>query len=194
MKTLPKILRIIAIQPFELTLLWNTSEIRMLDFVPLFDRWKKEGDISLLPLCDWDVFQKVTLSETRTLSWPNLPILFTYKRETRSAPLELDALELYSQSQLVKEVATLNIGSMLREARMEAGLSQADVALKSGTKRNYISRIENNKSGIQFETLQKIVELGIGGEIIFRIKTKSTTTYANRALTRGPNKKAKGLA
>lgn len=166
----------------------------MLDFVPLFDRWKKEGDISLLPLCDWDVFQKVTLSETRTLSWPNLPILFTYKRETRSAPLELDALELYSQSQLVKEVATLNIGSMLREARMEAGLSQADVALKSGTKRNYISRIENNKSGIQFETLQKIVELGIGGEIIFRIKTKSTTTYANRALTRGPNKKAKGLA
>lgn len=61
--------------------------------------------------------------------------------------------------------------AMLREAREAAGLSQADVALKSGTTRNYISRIENEKSDIQLETLQKIVELGIGGEIVLQITT-----------------------
>lgn len=61
---------------------------------------------------------------------------------------------------------------MLRKARENAGLSQADVALKSGTTRNYISRIENDKSDIQLETLQKIVELGIGGKIVVRIKAR----------------------
>jgi transcriptional regulator with XRE-family HTH domain len=59
---------------------------------------------------------------------------------------------------------------MLKEARENAGLTQADVALKSGTTRNYISRIENDKSDIQLETLQKIVELGIGGEMVLQIK------------------------
>ncbi|MCB0573487.1 MAG: helix-turn-helix transcriptional regulator, partial [Saprospiraceae bacterium] len=48
----------------------------------------------------------------------------------------------------------VNVGAMLRRAREAAGLSQADVALKSGTTRNYISRIENEKSDIQLETLQ----------------------------------------
>jgi len=48
---------------------------------------------------------------------------------------------------------------------LEAGLSQIDVATKSGTSRNYISRIENGKSDIQLETLNKIVQLGIGKQI-----------------------------
>lgn len=47
----------------------------------------------------------------------------------------------------------------------------ADVALKSGTTRNYISRIENDKSDIQLETQQKIVKLGIGGEMVLEIKS-----------------------
>ena len=67
----------------------------------------------------------------------------------------------------------VQVGAMLREAREAAGLSQADVALKSGTTRNYISRIENDKSDIQLETLQKIVELGIGGKMVFQIKPGS---------------------
>ena len=68
----------------------------------------------------------------------------------------------------------VNVGAMLRRAREAAGLSQADVALKSGTTRNYISRIENEKSDIQLETLQKIVEPGIGGEIVVQVKPGKT--------------------
>jgi DNA-binding XRE family transcriptional regulator len=170
MKPLPKIARIIEVKPFKITLLWNTSEIRELDFAPLFEQWEAEGDTQMAALRDWETFKQVTLSENRTLCWPNVPVSFTFKGEAHTNPLELDALELYRQSTLVKKTETVNVGAMLREAREAAGLSQADVALKSGTTRNYISRIENDKSDIQLETLQKIVELGIGGEIVVQIK------------------------
>ncbi|GAB4490298.1 MAG: hypothetical protein OHK0019_08920 [Saprospiraceae bacterium] len=170
MKPLPKIARIIEVKPFKITLLWNTSEIRELDFAPLFGQWEAEGDTKMAALRDWETFKQVTLSENSTLCWPNVPVSFTFKGVTRSNPLELDALELYRQSTLVKKTKAVNVGAMLRKAREAAGLSQADVALKSGTTRNYISRIENDKSDIQLETLQKIVELGIGGEIVVQIK------------------------
>lgn len=171
MKTLPKIIRIIEVEPFKITLLWNTSEIRELDFAPLFEQWEAEGDTKMAALRDWDTFKQVTLSENRTLFWPNVQVSFTYHGEARTSPLELDAPELYRQSTLVKKTEAVNVGAMLRKAREAAGLSQADVALKSGTTRNYISRIENDKSDIQLETLQKIVEFGIGGEIVVQIKS-----------------------
>jgi len=170
MKLLPKIARIIEIEPFKLTLLWNTSEIRVSDFAPLFKVWTQEGDTKMAVLNDWETFQQVSISEDRTLCWPNVPVSFSFKGQTRTAPLELDAVELYQQSTLVKKMESFHVGAMLRKARENAGLSQADVALKSGTTRNYISRIENEKSDIQLETLQKIVELGIGGKMVLQIK------------------------
>ncbi|MBK8194981.1 MAG: helix-turn-helix transcriptional regulator [Lewinellaceae bacterium] len=179
MKPLPKIARILEIKPFKITLLWNTSEIRLSDFAPLFEQWEAEGDSKMATLRDWETFKQVAVSENRTLCWPNIPVSFTFKGETRTSPLELDALELYRQSILVKKTEPVNVGAMLREAREAAGLSQADVALKSGTTRNYISRIENDKSDIQLETLQKIVELGIGGEIVVQIKPGKVTKHGN---------------
>lgn len=185
MKPLQKISRIIAVEPFKITLLWNTSEIRILDFAPLFKQWEAEDDSKMATLREWETFKQVALSENRTLWWPNVQVSFTFKGETRTSPLELDALELYRQSTLVKKMESVNVGSMLRKARENAGLSQADVALKSGTTRNYISRIENDKSDIQLETLQKIVELGIGGEIVVQIKSpkaaKRSLAAQNRA-------------
>ncbi len=185
MKSLPKIARIIEIKPFKITMLWNTSEIRELNFAPFFEQWEAEGDIKMALLRTWDTFKQVTLSENRTLCWTNVPVSFTFKGVAHSKPLELDALELYRQSTLVKKTEAVNVGAMLRKAREAAGLSQADVALKSGTTRNYISRIENEKSDIQLETLQKIVELGIGGEIVVQIKprkaAKRSQSTQNRA-------------
>lgn len=192
MKPLPKIARILEIEPFKITLLWNTSEIRLLDFTPLFEQWELEGDAQMAALRDWETFKQVTVSENRTLCWPNVPVSFTFKGETRTSPLELDALELYRHSTLVKKTEPVNVGAMLREAREAAGLSQADVALKSGTTRNYISRIENDKSDIQLETLQKIVELGIGGEIVLQIKPGEVTKRSNFILAKQSGKAPAG--
>ena len=57
----------------------------------------------------------------------------------------------------------------MRKARLDAGLSQEEVALNAGTTRHYISRIENEQSEIQFDTFQKIIELGLGRKVKLEI-------------------------
>jgi len=46
------------------------------------------------------------------------------------------------------------IGEMLRLARIEAGLTQKDIAKKLNTKKSAISRIENHAKDIRLSTLE----------------------------------------
>lgn len=50
---------------------------------------------------------------------------------------------------------------MLKEARREAKLTQEQLAEKAGTKKSYISRIENARRNIQLSTLIRIFEKGL---------------------------------
>lgn len=54
------------------------------------------------------------------------------------------------------------LGVMLKEARIEANLTQEELAEKTGTKKSYISRIERGLSDIQISTYYKLIELGLG--------------------------------
>lgn len=65
---------------------------------------------------------------------------------------------------------TFKIGALIQEARLEKGLTQEQLAKKCGTTKSYISRIENNIKEVRISTLQKIVELGFGGELQLSIK------------------------
>lgn len=62
------------------------------------------------------------------------------------------------------------IGEILREARKEAHLTQEELATKTGTRKSFISRIENGHSDIQLSTLYKLLELGLGRKITLTIK------------------------
>ena len=57
------------------------------------------------------------------------------------------------------------LGVLIREARKNAKLTQHDLAERTGTKRSYISRIENDASDIRLSTLLRIVEVGLGGKL-----------------------------
>ncbi len=57
------------------------------------------------------------------------------------------------------------ISEMLKEARKEAKLTQEQLAEKAGTKKSYISRIENAKGDIQLSTLIRIFEKGLNKKI-----------------------------
>ena len=57
------------------------------------------------------------------------------------------------------------ISEMLKEARKEARMTQEQLAEKVGTKKSYISRLENGKCDIQLSTLYKIFEFGLGKKI-----------------------------
>ncbi|MBK7173952.1 MAG: helix-turn-helix transcriptional regulator [Bacteroidales bacterium] len=57
------------------------------------------------------------------------------------------------------------ICEMLKEARKEAKITQEQLAERIGTKKSYISRLENGKADIQLSTLFKIFEIGLGRKI-----------------------------
>lgn len=62
------------------------------------------------------------------------------------------------------------IGALVRETRIEKGLTQEQLAEKCGTTKAYISKIENDVKEIKVSTLQKIVEIGFGGKLEFIIQ------------------------
>lgn len=57
------------------------------------------------------------------------------------------------------------VGEMIKEARKEAHMTQDELAKKTGTKKSYISRLENGKIDIQISTLFKIFEEGLNKRI-----------------------------
>ncbi|MCL2761191.1 MAG: helix-turn-helix transcriptional regulator [Desulfuromonadales bacterium] len=57
------------------------------------------------------------------------------------------------------------ISTILKEARKEARITQEQLAEKIGTKKSYISRLENGQCDIQLSTLYKIFEFGLGKKV-----------------------------
>jgi HTH-type transcriptional regulator / antitoxin HipB len=57
------------------------------------------------------------------------------------------------------------ISEMLKSARKEANMTQEQLAEKVGTKKSYISRLENGKCDIQLSTLYRIFEFGLGKRV-----------------------------
>ena len=57
------------------------------------------------------------------------------------------------------------ISELLKDARKGANLTQEQLAEKIGTKKSYISRLENGNCDIQLSTLYRIFEEGLGRRI-----------------------------
>ncbi len=62
------------------------------------------------------------------------------------------------------------IGEVIKEERRLAAMTQEQLAEKTGTKKSFISRIENGHSDIQLSTLYKLLEYGLGRKISLTIK------------------------
>ncbi|MBN2767194.1 MAG: helix-turn-helix transcriptional regulator [Paludibacter sp.] len=57
------------------------------------------------------------------------------------------------------------VSEMLKEARLQANMTQEELALRAGTKKSYISKIENAKGNIQLSTLIRIFEKGLNRKV-----------------------------
>jgi DNA-binding XRE family transcriptional regulator len=57
------------------------------------------------------------------------------------------------------------VAEMLKSARKDANLTQEQLADKAGTKKSYISKLENGKGNIQLSTLIRIFEQGLNRRI-----------------------------
>lgn len=70
-----------------------------------------------------------------------------------------------SRNEFEEQAQYFVISEMLKEARKEAKMTQSQLAEKIGTKKSYISRLENGKCDIQLSTLYRIFESGLGKRI-----------------------------
>ncbi len=64
-----------------------------------------------------------------------------------------------------EEFEVFKIGVLIQEARKKQHLTQEELALRIGTTKNYISRIENDASDIRLTTLMRIIREGLGGQL-----------------------------
>jgi ribosome-binding protein aMBF1 (putative translation factor) len=62
------------------------------------------------------------------------------------------------------------IGEIIKEERRLASMTQEQLADKTGTKKSFISRIENGHSDIQLSTLYKLLEVGLGRKVSLTIQ------------------------
>ena len=73
-----------------------------------------------------------------------------------------------SRDEFDKETEAFCLAQTLKEERIRAGLTQEQLAEKIGTKKTYISRLENGKADVQLTTLFRIFE-GLGRRVSLTI-------------------------
>jgi DNA-binding XRE family transcriptional regulator len=159
---IPRILKINKIDGFKVVCMFNNGELRMIDFESLFNKWNiSENDVEY-PLMQDKEFKKVQL-RNYTLSWKNIQVeLISEDGKKQKHPYEIDPVVLFQHSTQVDVDDISKYGSLIRRARQKAGLTQEELAERSGTSRFYISRLENNKTDVELSTFRKIVEAGLG--------------------------------
>ena len=160
--SIPRIIKVHKIDGLTIRCMFNNGESRVLDFGKIFKEWKITEDDIEYPLLTPKEFKKVQL-RNYTLSWPNIPVtLISEDGEEELHPYELSPDELYRLSEPAEPSSSENFGSLIKSARIKSGLTQEQLAERSGTSRFYISRLENNRTDIELSTFRKIVEAGLG--------------------------------
>jgi DNA-binding XRE family transcriptional regulator len=169
MKRIPRILKINNIEGYKVSCLFSNGESRLIDFDMLFQKWQVQpGEVEYELQQDIEKFQQIEITN-HTLGWSSIQIALEHEQgHPIMVPFELDPLVLYENS-VPDEANEPKIGLLIKTARQKAGLTQEELAVRSGTTKHYISRIENEKSDIELLTLRKIVEAGLGKQLEIKI-------------------------
>jgi hypothetical protein len=156
----PRILSAKSDKDLVVSAVFNNGETRLIDFKKIFDDLDIDNNMVTAKLRKPGVFNKFSI-ENGTLSWKNVQQSIPWGDSIRKVPFEIGADVLFKFSQAVPPPHRIKIGCLIRKERLAAGMTQLDLATRSGTTAGYISRIENDKSGIELDTLQKVVEQGL---------------------------------
>ncbi len=97
----------------------------------------------------------MTNEEMKTM---NLTPIFDYIAEDHGEEGTASRMEFDAR------VDAFILGEQLKEERLKAGFTQEQLAERIGTKKSYISRVENGHADIQVSTLFKIFQ-GLGRRV-----------------------------
>lgn len=95
---LPRVKSILSVEPYKVTCLWNTGEVREIDFQTYLTESKPHGPVALLS--NEQLFKEVK-TDGRTLYWDNLLTMIDYDGSQHPAPLDFDPDMIYQNSRLV---------------------------------------------------------------------------------------------
>ncbi len=166
---IPRILKINWIKELSISVVFNNGESRIIDFRKILKSLDIDESSPVSKLYSSKEFALVELRNS-TLSWKNIEQYITMRnRKKEKVPFEIGADVLLKFSVPEKSTTILKVGNLIKESRLKSGLTQQELAVMSGTSRNYISRIENDKSDIELATLRKIVETGLGKRLDIRV-------------------------
>lgn len=167
---MPRILKINWIKNLSISVVFNNGESRIIDFRRLFKKLEIDEASPAKILYNFNEFSKVKIANN-TLSWDHVNQFITLRNGDKlEVPYEIGADVLLKYSTSEKSELSLKLGHLVKEARLKSGLTQQDLAIKSGTTRTYISRVENDRSDLELGTLRKIVETGLGRKLEISIK------------------------
>lgn len=101
MNNIPHITQIIKVEPFKITCLWNTGEVRV-------NYFEEEFNISsyldiFYQLKNYNIFKYVSVSEEGTLHWVNLTFKTNFLGKEMESPFDLDPIVLYEKSHSIRE-------------------------------------------------------------------------------------------
>lgn len=100
MNKIPHITQIIKIEPFKITCLWNTGEVRVNDFE---EEFKISNYLAIFyKLNNYDIFKYASVSEEGTLHWVNLPFKTNFLGKEIEVPFDLDPIVLYEKSHSIR--------------------------------------------------------------------------------------------
>ena len=170
---LPRILKVLSVRNHQVHCVFNNGETRRIDFIKLFSKWKVGKKDPEYPLLDSRVFNKVRV-HNQTLAWDNIRLEIPGPDgQPVEVPYEIDPDILYKNSDPLNEPAhRFFFGSVIRQLREASGLSQEELALRSGTSNSYLSRVENDTIEPGLTTLYKIIEIGLGGKLSIEVKKR----------------------
>lgn len=156
--TTPFLTEILAVEPYRIHARWSNGEIRLNDYANEIEQWRTSEDTFYQQLADWNTFRTVRIGESGVFQWPTVTITFTIGSKTRTEPIEFDRITAYHQSQLVEtDLANgVSLGELIRKTRLTVAISQADLARRIGTTKQYVSKVERNVVPPKADTLQRI--------------------------------------
>lgn len=163
---LPRVVAINSIDGFVMSIHFNTGENRLVDFKELFEKKTAKNDPLLYEqLLTKEKFNSVQVQEG-TLQWTAIHKTISLNSgKSFEVLFDVDPTVIYEASKTDTATNEKGIGSFLQSVRLEEGLTQEQLASKSGITKKRIQQIEADETDVTYREVKQFIEVGLNRKL-----------------------------